>query len=86
MPSARLMSLAWNATKCSANEPGPIGEDLPGNCCVYCEVVRMGLVAGQLPKQIPFKVFVKKNVSVETVKHSQVSLTKALNLSLLPVG
>lgn len=38
-PSARPMSPVWNATKCSANGPGPIGEVLQGSNCVYSEAV-----------------------------------------------
>lgn len=59
MLSAKRMNPAWNAIKCSANGPGPTGEDLPGNCCVYSEVVRMGLF-WTVAKTNPFKVFVRK--------------------------
>lgn len=36
-PSARPMSLVSNATKCSANQPGPTGGGLPGNAAIYPE-------------------------------------------------
>lgn len=59
-PSARPTSLVWNATKCSANQPGPTGEGLPGNAVVYPESAANCLaaerecerdfVSGRLPK------------------------------------
>ena len=93
-PSARPTSPAWNATKCSANGPGPTGEDLPGNGCVYAEAVancragggsREGVcfVTGSLPNKSLWG-FCEEKVRVESEKRSQVSLTKAPNLRLLP--
>lgn len=93
MPSASPTSPAWSATKCSAKGPGRIGRGLQGNCCLYPEVVTLGnswlggkrgLGPGSLPEQIPSS-FQCENVSVENEKCSQVSLAKALHLTLLPV-
>lgn len=52
MPSARLMSPAWSATKCSANQPGLTGEDLPGNVLYHesvADCLAVDFVTGQLP-------------------------------------
>lgn len=91
MPSARRTSPAWNATKCSANGPGPTGEGLPGNGCVYSEAVtNCGAGEGTRKGALSLDSCQNKSlqalcVSVVTEKRSKVSLTKALNLRLLPV-